>query len=94
MWPSAYALVGGTGTSRPNFADEENQRCADKAGAAQHPEAIEKAKEGRLLLKDSRQLGICMHCGIRGSEAVRREVPRQRSECFLIPLLKRRGMSN
>src|SRR5712692_5214696 len=87
-------LVRGAGTSRPDFAGKENQRCADKAGAAQHPKAIEKAEKSRLLLKDSRQLGFRMQCGIRGSEAVRRKISRQCSECFLITLLEWRDVSN
>jgi len=92
--PSVRALVCGAGTSRSNFAGKENQRCADKAGAAQHPKAIEKAEKSRLLLKDSRQLGFRMQCGIRGSEAVRRKISRQGSECFLITLLEWRDVSN
>ena len=44
-------LVRAAGTSRPDFAREENQRRPDQAGAAQQPKTIEKAKERRLLLK-------------------------------------------
>jgi len=42
--------MGSAGTSRPDFACEENQRRADQASATQNPEAVEKAKERCLLL--------------------------------------------
>ena len=86
--------VCGARTSRRDSPREEDQRCANQASPAQKPEAIEKAEKSRLLLKDSRQLGFRMQCGIRGSEAVHRKISRQCSECFLITLLDWGGMSN
>ena len=79
-------------TARPEFAREENQRCPDQAGASQQPEAIEKPKECRLLLNYPRQLCFRVQSRVRGSEAVRRKISRQRAECFLIARLNRRGV--
>jgi hypothetical protein len=48
------ALVCAASASRLEFACQENQWCPDQARAAQQPEAVQKAKERRLLLDDSR----------------------------------------
>src|SRR2546425_4352309 len=82
------------GSHRPEFACEENQRRSDHAGAAQQPEAIEKAKECRLLLNYSRQLRFGMQSRVRGGETVRHKISRQRVECFLIALVEWSGVSN
>lgn len=84
----------GAKNTQPDFACEENQRRSDQARAAQNQEAVEKAKEGRLLLNDARQLRFGMQRGIGSSETVARKIARQRAECFLIALLERRGMGN
>src|SRR5256884_439813 len=70
-----FALVCGARTSRPDFANKEDQRCADQAGAAQHPKAIEKAKKRCLLLNHSRHLRFGMQSGVRVGEPVCRKVP-------------------
>ncbi|MGB2890673.1 MAG: hypothetical protein WBC04_23520 [Candidatus Acidiferrales bacterium] len=87
-------LVRGTRTNRPEFAREENQRRSDHAGAAQQPETIEKAKKCRLLVDHLRQLRFRVQRRVRGREAVRHKISRQRAECFLIELLEWSGVSN
>jgi hypothetical protein len=86
--------VSGARTRRPDFPREEDQRRSDHAGAAQQPEAIEKAKEGRLLLDDSRQLRFCMQSRVWCGETVRCKVSRQRAKRFLIALSQWSGVSN
>jgi hypothetical protein len=81
-------------TSRPEIAREENQRRPDQAGAAQQPEAIEKAKEARLLVDHSGQLRFCMQSRVRRRKTVRHKISRQGADCFLIAPLEWSGVSN
>src|SRR5229473_6876026 len=81
-------LVRGAGTSRPDFAREENQRRSDQAGAAQQPETVEKTKKRRLLMNDSRYLRFGVQSRIRGCKTVRQKISRQGGECFLIALVE------
>src|SRR5260370_12566337 len=81
-------LVRGAGTSRPDFAREENQRRSDQAGAAQQPETVEKTKKRRLLMNDSRYLRCGVQSRIRGCKTVRQKISRQGGECFLIALVE------
>src|SRR6266849_623693 len=85
-------LMCGARTARPEFAREEDQRRPNQAGAAQQPEAIEKAEKCRLLLNYPRQLCFRVQSRVRGSETVRRKISRQRAECLLIARLDRRGV--
>src|SRR6267142_1839900 len=87
-------LVCGTRTGRPEFACQENQRRPEHASAAQQPEAIEKAKERRLLMNHSRQLCFRVESRVRGGEPVRRKIPRQSGECFLIAMVEWSSVSN
>src|SRR5712664_2909268 len=86
--------MSGAGTSRPEFACEENQRGSDQAGATQQPETIEKAKECRLLVDHSRQLCFRVQRRVRGRKTVRHKISRQGAECFLIAPLEWRGVRN
>ena len=84
----------GAGTSRPDFAREENQRRSDQAGAAQQPETVEKTKECRLLMNDSRYLRFGVQSSIRGGETARQKVSRQSSQRFPKALVERCGVRN
>jgi len=86
--------VSGARSRRPYFSCEEDQRRSDHAGAAQQTEAIEKAKECRLPLNDSRQLHLCMESRVRRGKTVRHKMSRQRAKRFLIALLGWSGVSN
>src|SRR5260370_32601600 len=83
------SLVRGAGTSRPDFAREENQRRSDQAGAAQQPETVEKTKKCRLLMNDSRYLRFGVQSSIRGGQTARQKVSRQSSERFPKALVER-----
>src|SRR6267378_4357648 len=87
-------LVRSARTCRPDFARKENQWRSNRAGAPQHPEAIEKTQQGRLLVHDSRQLRFRMQSRVRDGEAARYKISRQRIECLPIALLQWIDMSN
>src|SRR5713226_87297 len=87
-------LVRGAGTSRPDFAREENQRRSDQAGAAQQPETVEKTKKCRLLMNDSRYLRFGVQSSIRGGETAGQKVSRQSSQRFPKALVERCGVRN
>src|SRR6266700_4260868 len=87
-------LARGAGTSRPDFAREENQRRSDQAGAAQQPETVEKTKKCRLLMNDSRYLRFGVQSSIRGGETARQKVSRQSSQRFPKALVERCGVRN
>src|SRR5258708_2969135 len=87
-------LVRGAGTSRPDFAREENQRRSDQAGAAQQPETVEKTKKCSLLMNDSRYLRFGVQSSIRGGETARQKVSRQSSQRFPKALVERCGVRN
>jgi len=86
--------MSGARASRSEFPREENQRRPDQAGAAQQPEAIEKAKKCGLLMDHSRQLCFCVQSRVRGRKTVRDKISRQGGECFLIALVEWSGVSN
>src|SRR6266481_3222696 len=90
----ARRLMSGARASRSEFPREENQRRPDQAGAAQQPEAIEKAKKCGLLMDHSRQLCFCVQRRVRGRKTVRDKISRQSGECFLVALLEGSGVSN
>ena len=89
-----HASVCSAGTGGSNFACQPHQRRSDGAGTPQHPEAIEEAKKRSLLLNHARQLRLGMQRCIRRREAMRGEVSRQSTKCFLVALLERGRMSN
>lgn len=67
---STFASVRSTRSGHPHFPRQENEGCADETRAAQHPKTIQKPKQCRLLLNDSRQLRLGVHCCVWRSKSM------------------------
>ena len=72
----------GSGTTRPDFSREEDQRRSDEAGAAENPEAIERAQQHGLLLNDPSRLSLGMDNGIGRRETACSKIAAQGLERF------------